>query len=174
MPQDRFGGNDSEMTRFREFGELEATIRATIRACRESDLPALEWMGLYSRDRKIIRDTFEAQERGEALMLLAVAAEFPIAQVWIDFGGRHGTPVATFWAVRTFFPLRGAGIGRRIMRTAERITAARGIARAVLEVDSWNVAVLDFYRGLGWNITRGPDPERENSRLRLAKELDVG
>jgi Acetyltransferase (GNAT) family. len=160
------------MTHGDQFGELEVTVRATLRACRKEDLPALEWMGLYSRHREIIHNTFEAQERGEALMLLAVAAGFPIAQIWIDFGQDERPPKARLWAVRTFFPLQRAGIGRRIMVAAERILAGRRIARAELEVEAGDREILPFYRKLGWQIIRHPR-ERGGSRERflLAKAI---
>lgn len=145
-------------------------VRARIRACKEEDLSALEWMGLYSRHRDIIRETFEAQERGDALMLLGVAADFPIAQVWISF--RRRSPLATLWAVRTFYPLQRTGIGKRMMRAAERVLARRGITRAELEVDNGNREVLGFYRGLGWRIERCPkQPDDENGRFLLAKDI---
>ncbi|HET7412690.1 MAG TPA: GNAT family N-acetyltransferase [Pararhizobium sp.] len=154
----------------RNFDELEVKVRATIRACREDDLPALEWMGLYSRHRGIIRETFEAQQRGDALMLLGVTAGFPIAQVWISFK-RHSS-LATLWAVRTFHPLQGAGIGKRMMRAAERAIARRGIARAELEVDDDNQEVLGFYRQLGWQVVRRPEERSGKSdRFLLAKEI---
>jgi ribosomal protein S18 acetylase RimI-like enzyme len=156
-----------------QFDEMEVTLRATIRACREEDLPALEWMGLYSRHRTIIREAFEAQERGEGLMLLAVSAGFPIAQVWMSFGGSGRIPSAKLWAVRTFFPLQGAGIGMRMMRAAQRILARRGIERAELEVAPRNRKALDFYRGLGWRVAGREEEEAagESGHILLEKEL---
>ena len=145
-------------------------MRATIRACKEEDLPALEWMGLYSRHRHIIRETFEAQERGDALMLLGVAAGFPIAQIWIAF--RQSSSLATLWAVRTFHPLQGSGIGRRMMRAAEHALARRGVVRAELEVDDCNRKVLGFYRRLGWQVVRCPTQAvGESGRFLLAKDI---
>lgn len=156
-----------------QFDEMEVTLRATIRACREDDLPALEWMGLYSRHRKIIREAFEAQERGEGLMLLAVSAGFPIAQVWMSFG-KSRSPSARLWAVRTFFPLQGAGIGMRMMRVAQRILARRGVERAELEVAPRNLKALDFYRALGWQVVgRGEDTADEAEHIVLEKELQA-
>lgn len=133
-----------------ELGTIEATIRATIRPCREEDLPALEWMGLFTRDRHIIRAMFDSQQRGDGLMLMAIAADFPIAQVWIDFARKQDEGVAVFWAVRTFNPLQRAGIGRQMMDAAERVAADRGFRGAELEVDAGNDAALCFYRNLGW------------------------
>lgn len=151
----------------REFGRIEATIRATIRACREDDLPALEWMGLYARDRHIIRETFEAQVRDEALMLLAVSADFPIAQVWLDFAREGAERMAVFWAIRTFFPLQRAGIGRKMMHVAERVAHQRGFPNGRLEVDADNEDVCSFYRDLGWRSS-GRD---EHGRRVMIKAL---
>lgn len=52
-----------------QFGEFEVTVHATIMECAEDDLMALEWMGLYSRHRHIIREAFMTQQRGGGLML---------------------------------------------------------------------------------------------------------
>ncbi|YBV95196.1 GNAT family N-acetyltransferase [Phyllobacteriaceae bacterium JZ32] len=155
------------MTHLQEFGKVEVTVRATIRPCQKEDLPALEWMGLYTRHRNVIRDAFEAQERGDGLMLLAIAAEFPIAQVWVRFGQHGRKSLAYLWAVRTFHPLQRAGIGRQMMQAAERILARHGIERAELEVDCDNQDVLGFYRGLGWHVVDRGD----NDCFLLAKNI---
>ncbi|WEX10410.1 GNAT family N-acetyltransferase [Chelativorans sp. AA-79] len=145
-----------------ETDTIEATIRATVRPCRSSDLQALEWMGLYTPHRAIIRRAFEAQERGEALMLLAVSSGFPIAQVWVDFTRKDN--VAYFWAVRTFFPLQGAGIGSRMIRAAERAARRRGCRRAELETED---DLTTFYERLGWRRAG----ERGEGRCLMAKDL---
>lgn len=135
-----------------KFGMIEATVKATIRLCTEADLPSLEWMGLYTRDRGVIRQAFQAQQRGEALMLLAVARGFPIAQVWIDLVAKRRERVAVLWAIRTFFPLQRVGIGSRMVRAAENAVRNRGYVRAELEVEEVNGAVIAFYRQLGWRV----------------------
>ena len=58
--------------------------RLEIRLCREADLPQLEWFGMYSEHREIIRSTYESQERGETAMLVADLNGFPAGQVWIN------------------------------------------------------------------------------------------
>lgn len=140
------------MKKSQVFGRVEAKIEAIIRSCTEEDLPALEWMGLYTPHRHIIREAFEAQERGDALLLLAVSAGFPIGQVWIDFARKRPRHVAVLWAVRTFYPLQGVGIGRQLLRKAESILRERGIRRAELEVERRNSKALRFYQRLGWRI----------------------
>jgi ribosomal protein S18 acetylase RimI-like enzyme len=126
------------------------SLEVAIRPARAEDLPALEWMGLFSAHREIIRAAFEAQERGDALLLLAIAGGFPVAQVWIDFARRRERRIATIWAVRTFFPLQGRGIGRQMMLAAEEAIRARGIHRAELEVEHGNDHARRFYGRLGW------------------------
>jgi ribosomal protein S18 acetylase RimI-like enzyme len=129
------------------------SVEVNLRAAVEDDLPALEWMGLYTAHRSIIRDAYEAQRRGDALLLVAVSGGFPVAQVWVDYARKRREAIAVLWAVRTFFPLQGRGIGRRMMAAAEHEIVARGITRAQLEVERSNKGALRFYKGCGWRMS---------------------
>ena len=130
--------------------ETELTVPIGFRLCREEDLRALEWMGLYTHHREIIEEAFAAQGRGEALMFHAVAGGFPVGQAWISFTG-HGSPERPFiWAVRIFPALQGAGLGSRLMTEAERWIAARGAQEAELGVEWSNVRARRFYERLGY------------------------
>lgn len=149
-----------------ELGRIEARIETRVRLCREEDLPALEWMGLYAPDRRLIRETFAGQLRGEQLMLIAVAADFPVAQVWVDLARKAQEGAAVLWAVRTFHPLQRAGIGSRMIGIAENVLSDRGIARAELEAEPEAAA---FYARLGWRCI-GADPE-DPMRVLMAKHL---
>lgn len=131
-------------------GRATLSVEMVIRACAEADLPALEWMGLYAPHRAVIREAFEAQRRGDGMMLLAVTAGFPVGQVWIDLARKRGEGTAVLWAVRTFHPLQGTGIGRHLMAAAERVLRERGIRRAELGVERTNEAARRFYERLGW------------------------
>jgi ribosomal protein S18 acetylase RimI-like enzyme len=122
-------------------------VAVEFRLCRGEDLLALEWMGLHTRERDIIRATFERQRQGDALMLLALANGFPIGQVWIDFI-RSGPP--RLWAVRVFPPLQRAGLGRRMMGEAETLARARGAAAVELGVERENPQARSFYENLGY------------------------
>ena len=90
------------------FGRFSITVEAEIRPARAADLPALEWMGLYTPHRALIAEAFAAQCRGDGLVLLAVTNGFPVGQVWIDFARKRGDGVAVLWAVRSFHPLHTA------------------------------------------------------------------
>jgi ribosomal protein S18 acetylase RimI-like enzyme len=142
------------------FGRIKVTAEAEIRPCGEDDLAALEWMGLFTPHRHIIREAFEAQQRGDALLLLAMARGFPIAQVWIDFARKRKQGIAVLWAIRTFYPLQRAGIGRRMVEAAERVLHEHGIRQAELEVDRDNSPALNFYRKLGWRRKGKVRPDR--------------
>lgn len=80
-----------------DLGRFEVTLEIAVRSCVEEDLPALEWMGLFSAHRDIIPQAFEAQQCGDALMLLAVTAGFPVGQVGIDFARRRSEGAAFIW-----------------------------------------------------------------------------
>ncbi|MBP2312587.1 GNAT family N-acetyltransferase [Azospirillum soli] len=165
-------------------GRATLTVEMVIRLCAEADLPALEWMGLFSPHRAVIRDAFEAQQRGDGLMLLALTAGFPVGQVWIDLARKRGEGTAVLWAVRTFPPLQGAGIGRHLMTAAERILRERGIHRAELGVERANEGARRFYERLGWREAgtlretfRFTDPEgrileEPLDQWRMVKDLD--
>jgi ribosomal protein S18 acetylase RimI-like enzyme len=128
------------------------SVEVNLRAAVEDDLSSLEWMGLYTPHRGIIRAAYDAQQAGDALLLVAISGGFPVAQVWIDYARKRHEETAVLWAVRTFFPLQGRGIGRRMMAAAEAEIVAHGIGRAELEVERSNKGALRFYKQCGWRM----------------------
>ena len=129
-----------------------AHVPVTIRRVRAADLQALEWHGLYTPMRAVIHTAFRAQEKGDALMLVADANGFPAGQAWIDFARKAHLGLATLWAVRVFPAFQRGGLGTLLMGAAERAVLARGVAAAELGVDRDNPAVLRFYRALGYAV----------------------
>jgi ribosomal protein S18 acetylase RimI-like enzyme len=121
-----------------------------IRQCRAEDLPALEWYGLYTPHREIIETTFQAQESGHAVMLVADVRGFPAGQAWLDFARKRPLGLATLWALRVFPPFQGAGLGHALMGAAERTALERGVPAVELGVDRDNPAVMAFYERLGY------------------------
>ena len=136
-----------------EARRFTVSVEVSLRAAVEDDLPALEWMGLYTVHRGIIREAYDAQERGDALLLVAIAGGFPVAQVWIDYARKRRENIAVLWAVRTFFPLQGRGIGRRMMAIAEHEIVEHGLRHAQLEVERGNKGALQFYKRCGWKMS---------------------
>ena len=126
--------------------ELDISFRLAV----EDDLPALEWMGLFTRQREIIAGAFAAQQAGDGAMLLAVAGGFPVGQAWLDFA-REGRPERPrIWAVRVFPPLQGAGLGGALMAEAEALAEARGAEAVEVGVEWDNAGARRFYDRLGY------------------------
>lgn len=130
------------------------SIAVTIRLCQEADLPLLEWFGLFTAHREIIRTAFERQRRGENLMLVAVENGFPVAQAWVDLTRYDDRGAGLLWAVRVFPAFRGKGIGRRLITLAERLLRERGFSAAEIGVEKHNGDALRLYERLGYRITR--------------------
>lgn len=131
--------------------ELDIRFRLAV----EDDLPALEWMGLFTRQREIIADAFAAQRAGDGAMLLAIAGGFPVGQAWLDFTPEH----PRIWAVRVFPPLQGAGLGGALMTEAEALAEARGAEAVEVGVEWDNAGARRFYDRLGYRPV-GAERER--------------
>ena len=125
----------------------------TIRLCEAKDLPKLEWFGAFSHHRDIIREAFELQGAGQAVMLVAEVGGFPVGQAWLDLRPRAGSGLPMVWAVRVMEPFKGAGIGARLMAALERAAGARGFRRLELGVEKDNPGARTFYERLGWTVT---------------------
>jgi ribosomal protein S18 acetylase RimI-like enzyme len=154
-------------------------LDVVIRPCREEDLPALEWFGLFAPHRPLIRRTFEQQARGEAVMLVAEANGEPSGQLWVDLERRKLERVGVVWAVRVLPCLQGLGIGTRLLDAAEALLLDLGFAWCELSVETDNPAGRAYYQRLGYrlkNTTLAIDPpelSQPNPRLQwvLAKKL---
>src|SRR3546814_4613970 len=129
---------------------IDLTIE--IRLCVEDDLPALEWDGKFSAHRPIIKSTVRAQTSGRGAILLADANRYPVGQVWIDFARERDPPCAFLWAVRVLRPFRRAGIGSRLMASAEAMIRRRSISKAELTVEAGNRGARRFYERLGYRV----------------------
>ncbi len=158
------------MTSGQTFGQLHAALTAEVRLAQEDDLPALEWLGLYTPHRDIIHAAFEAQQRGDALLFLAVSAGYPIAQVWVDLAESREQQVAVLWAIRTFYPLQGLGLGQQLMAVVEAELARRGLRSAELDVEPDHAAAMRFYHRRGYR-ERPTGRAHPSGRHRLGKPL---
>lgn len=125
-----------------------------MRLCRAEDLPALEWGGLFTHHREIIRGAFERQCRGDNLMLLAVANDFPVGQVWMDLARLRHESAALLWALRVFPGFQGAGIGSRLVREAERRLRRLGVRSAEIGAERDNPGARRLYERLGYAVVR--------------------
>jgi len=123
-------------------------LEVVIRPCRETDLPALEWFGLFARG--LIRSVFEQHQRGEALMLVAEVGGEASGQLWIDLQRRRAEGAGELWAVRVLPCLQGQGIATRLVAAAEQALRARGFRAAALTVEIDNPRARRLYERLGY------------------------
>jgi GNAT superfamily N-acetyltransferase len=126
------------------------TLDVEIRRCERGDLPGLEWHGLFTAHREIIRAAFAAQQRGDNIMLLACIGASPIGQIWIDLARKRGERTALLWALRVFPFLQGRGIGRRLISAAEDLAQEAGCARVEIGAEWNNPRASTLYQKLGY------------------------
>jgi ribosomal protein S18 acetylase RimI-like enzyme len=129
-------------------------VAVAIRRCTERDLPDLEWYGLFSRHREIIRAAYDAQCRGDGLMLVADVNGFPAGQVWIDLARHRGKRIGVLWAVRVYPFLCSLGIGRQLVVAAEERLRAQGYLGVELGVERDNSDARRLYERLGYVVRR--------------------
>lgn len=154
------------------FEPVELRVSARIRPCREDDLTTLEWFGLFAPDRPLIRETFDASLRGQAVMLVAEVNGVASGQVWIDLSRARIDRTGVIWALRVFPCLQNLGLGSRLLQAAEHVIRARGLPRAELQVERDNPAAR-LYRRLGYQLVgeaRGPDIDGKPARQSVMRK----
>lgn len=131
-------------------GTVRLQLEIEIRPVTRRDLPTLEWHGLFWAHRALIAEAFARQQRGEVLMLMADHRGEAAGQVWLDFVRRRKDRIAVLWALRVHPLLRGLGLGRELVHTAEECARERGFDRVELEVEPNNVRARRLYQRLGY------------------------
>lgn len=148
---------------------FSVNLDVVIRPGREDDLPALEWFGMFARQRRLIRRVFAEHERGESLLLVAEVNTEASGQLWasVHRRRRRGGGVGEIWAVRVMPCLQRRGIGERLVRAGEEWLRARGCARAEVNVELDNPGGLRFWLRLGYRLAgtrRAGDAEGPSDR----------
>ena len=126
-----------------------------IRPVAEADLPALEWEGEYAHYRNVFRYTFEDAQRGERLMLIAVAGEVVIGQIFIQLHSGNlqyadNQHRAYLYALRVKAAWQGLGVGTRLLAEAEAALWARGFDTAVIAAAKDNPGARRLYERCGY------------------------
>jgi ribosomal protein S18 acetylase RimI-like enzyme len=130
------------------------SLEGEVRVCAEADLEALEWHGMFTPHRALIRDAFARQQRGEVVMLVADIGGFPAGQVWIDLDRRADAGVGYLWALRVLPVLYGKGVGTRLVAAAEGVLRDRGFDLAEIGVETENTGARRLYERLGYRVVR--------------------
>jgi ribosomal protein S18 acetylase RimI-like enzyme len=135
--------------------ELRLMMPVVLRRAEARDLPLLEWFGRYAKYRRVFWRTFQQQERGERLMLVADCNGFPVGQVFVFFhnGERpeHGAR-AYMYSLRVMEMFRGHGIGTALIHAAERASENQGCVVMSLGVAKTNRRARALYERLGYKV----------------------
>lgn len=128
-----------------------------VRSAVQDDLRKLEWYGQYTHYRNIIKRAYQAQKRGERLMLVADFGGFPIGQLFVQYQAQNrriadGETRAYFYAFRVFELFRGRGIGTHLLRCAEARLQERGFRWATIAVARENEGAFRLYRRRGYRV----------------------
>lgn len=129
-------------------------LSINIRACEQSDLPKLEWFGMFTDYREIILEAFKCQEKDEVIMLVAQTNHFPIGQLWIDLTKQHKNSIGVLWAFRILSPFQGKGIGSCLLNSAERILQEKGFAVSEIGVEKDNPNARRLYERMGYQVVK--------------------
>lgn len=142
-------------------------VEIRIRRCRKTDLPTLEWFGLF--DPGCLSRQYRRQNRGEAGMLIAEANGVASGQVWVEFP-RIDDRIGVLWALRVFPNLQGLGVGTRLIKAGERLIRRRGGREVELEVHPENVSAKRLYERLGY-VDLG-QVQGDSGHLLMRKQLE--
>jgi GNAT superfamily N-acetyltransferase len=148
-------------------------VNAAVRAAREADVAQIHQLVIdlatYERAPDQVRSTpgqlrealFGPQPAAYALVAEADGAVVGFALYFRNFStweGVHGIYLEDLY-VRP--QMRGAGLGKDLLRTLAQIAVERGYARVEWSVLNWNEPSIKFYRSLG----AGPQDEWTTYRL---------
>ncbi len=160
------------------FESLDLQLKVVFRICERRDLRALEWHGLFTPHRRIIRAAFRAQERGSNVMLIAEVQRAPIGQVWLSFRRQGGEVTGFIWALRVIPWLQGLGLGSRLVQIAEQIACAHKCSVLELGVEKHNQRARKLYERLKFKVVgdlrdeyRFTTPEGRTVKVKLDEYL---
>jgi ribosomal protein S18 acetylase RimI-like enzyme len=129
---------------------FDLSFDAVIRPCRREDLSSLEWFGMFSFQRPVLRSTFEKHETGEFVMLVAVVNGVAAGLIWMTLDRLDADATAVFWALRVHPLLQNKGIGTRLLRTCEAEALRLGFRLAEFSVEEENTGAYRLYDRLGY------------------------
>lgn len=144
-----------------------------IRDARAGDIDALAGLeaASFPGDR-IPRASFRRLlVRPSAALRLATSGDALLGYSLLLF--RKGSTLARLYSIAVAREARSLGLGRRLMKDAERIARARGCTRLRLEVRADNAAAIRLYEALGYRaFGRHPGYYEDGMEaIRLEREL---
>jgi len=133
---DRYNGGDTTlregapMAAVAEHRRLRLDLDCIVRDARASDLPRLEWFGIYAHLRRMEEANYRDVEAGTKLWLVSDVNGFPVGHLKVNLrvdDPSRGNPRGYIFALRVFDPFQGLGIGTELITAAE----SRGTAKVV-------------------------------------------
>ncbi len=135
---------------------VRLAVEVRIRPAEATDLTGLEWFGQYAHYRRLYRDTFHEQQRGQRLMLVADFNGFPVGQVFLQLQSSRPTPDNTprlyLYALRVLDPFQRMGIGTALLDAAERFAVMRRYGWATIAAGKDNPAARRMYERRGYTV----------------------
>lgn len=142
---------------------LPLVYHVQVRTATRTDLPGLEWDGEFIHFRRVFADTYRQVERGEAIMWVA---DLPgvgiIGQLFVQLSDQNRATAysvkrAYIYGFRVQANYQGAGIGSRLLKTAEDDLIRRGVTFFALNVAQDNPEARRLYERFGYRVV-APEP----------------
>lgn len=131
---------------------LAAERTAVVRVLTDRDVPAAE--AADRADRSFARLLPDGPATAGAVLRQLLRDGEPAGSLWLHTGGELPDRVAAYvFSVEVAARHRGAGLGRELMREAERICLARRLPSLGLHVFAGNEPALGLYSSLGYRTT---------------------
>jgi len=133
------------------------TLPIRIRPLEKADLPKLEWFGAYLHYRNLFKRSYEERQDRRREMLIADCNDYPIGRLFILFTSRNhavadGRTRAYLYSFAVMEMFRGAGIGSRLIESAEADLITRQFSIATIAVAKNNAGALRLYERYGYRI----------------------
>jgi ribosomal protein S18 acetylase RimI-like enzyme len=128
-------------------GEFTLDVSVVIRELSTHDIDDLPRSGFFRYDTSFWDRNRGRYAAGEVRMLVASVNDMPVARLSIDMT-HAGAP--RLWAFDVLQPLRGMGIGARMMEVAEDLARAAGFPCADIAVEKENIDARRLYERLGY------------------------
>ncbi len=142
--------------------EMVDVDKVVIRPIRAEELASLEWEGQYTKYRQVFAQSFEDVQRGQRIMLVAVAGGQLVGQVFVQLSSSEtryadGATRGYLYSLRVRPAWQGNGLGTRLIQAAEAALRARGFSIAVIAAGKDNPGARRLYERLGYR-TFADDP----------------
>lgn len=156
---------------------LSVELDIIIRRATAEDIPLLEWGGEFWRLRERFENAYHEQQIGRRCFLVADLNRYPVARLIVQF--MRGNPLFAngdtrgyLYSLQVMEPLRGLGIGTRLIRAAEEVLVEKDITWATIAVAKDNPDARRLYERLGYHVYRD-DPGRWHYTDPSGKEHEV-